>query len=111
MSCNVSIFGERFAKAVFRLRTSSERMPENQALHRMLGMDHTEEAWSWRLSERPQGGGIPREVASGLSLKDEQGSCKSLPGFIFSFLIITACSSEFVFTTECNTHPCGFNDR
>lgn len=39
MNCNVNIFGERFAKVVFRLRTSKE----NQPLHLMLGMDHTEE--------------------------------------------------------------------
>lgn len=29
---------------------------------------------------------FPKEVASGLSLKVKQGSCRCLPGFIFSFL-------------------------
>lgn len=48
--------------------------------------------WAWTAQKRP--GHVPKEVVSGLSLKDEQGSCKSLPGFIFSFLIIAACSLD-----------------
>lgn len=53
---------------------------------------------------------FPKEVASGLSLKVKQGSCRCLPGFIFSFLY--CCTFiRLPVTTRGNTHPGGSNDR
>lgn len=39
---------------------------------------------------------FPKEVASGLSLKVKQGSCRCLPGFIFSFSATAARSLDFM---------------
>jgi hypothetical protein len=68
-------------------------MPVNQPLHPMLGMDHTEEAWSCWLSECPQGGGIWAESQGWTGLSQE-------PPRLY-FLLLNYCC---MFTRFCIYH-------